>query len=181
MKSILNRLDKTDPDQARDGVYLQQDLREVLSYVHGIREDFACLAPVNIPGSHILQAKDELGAVVATTEIAANKILDACQVFDAAIHDGTLSGNVELTVALNAIYEACSFQDLTSQRIVKVQRMLGFIESKLETLLDKLGISRDEMASASTVGEMSEKEQGLLNGPSMPGSGFDQSDIDSLF
>jgi DNA repair ATPase RecN len=76
----------------------------------------------------------ELEAVVQATEKAANQIMEAAEAIGACIEharDDPLAVEA-ITERLNAIFEACTFQDVTGQRIrraidhlQKVEEMLG--------------------------------------------------------
>jgi chemotaxis protein CheZ len=76
------------------------------------------------------------------------------------------------------IFEACSFQDITGQRISKVVGTLREIEGAVDKLLNLFG-----PGDADPLPEMedtrSEDEQ-LLNGPQLDGQGVSQDDIDKL-
>ena len=37
------------------------------------------------------------------------------------------------------IFEACSFQDITGQRVTKIVKTLSYIDEKLTTLIETLG------------------------------------------
>ena len=79
----------------------------------------------------------ELEAVVMATESAANIILEAAE----AIHDWIMGGQrdaaglEDLAAKVNAIFEACSFQDVTGQRIRRAIQHLQQVETMLERLL----------------------------------------------
>jgi chemotaxis protein CheZ len=79
--------------------------------------------------------------------------------------------------ATTRIYEACSFQDITGQRITKVVATLKTIEAKVAQIVDTFGDSeRDAGAEAPE----QPNESALLNGPQHPAVAMDQSDIDRL-
>ena len=78
----------------------------------------------------------------------------------------------------SAVIVACSFQDLTGQRINKIVEMLLRLEGKVATLHDLLGDGKDELQDEP---EDELGGQDLLNGPAAPGEGIDQSAIDALF
>ena len=75
----------------------------------------------------------ELEAVVQATETAANQIMEAAE----AIGDWLASGNREpgsvqaVAERINAIFEACTFQDLTGQRIRRAIEHLQKVETML--------------------------------------------------
>lgn len=83
------------------------------------------------------------------------------------------------------IFEACSFQDITGQRISKVVKTLNHVEDRVGKLISILGITGSTDGAKGTTsildsgdGEISDKE--LLQGPALAGEGIDQSEIDSL-
>jgi chemotaxis protein CheZ len=181
MQEFIKKLTDGAHHDTADAVAIAQDLKELQEYLSSIRDDLASLSPANVPGIHLPEAKNELGAVVKTTENAANSILDACMIFEEAIKSGSLQGDTRLNGALSTIYEACGFQDLTCQRITKVQRILAFVETKLGALLDRLGIVPDPAGGAPLDDSEEAIERSLMNGPAMPGAGIDQANIDAMF
>ena len=81
----------------------------------------------------------------------------------------------KLQDATTRIYEACSFQDITGQRITKVVATLKTIEAKVAQIVATFGGSDRgrAIAAAAETGEAA-----LLNGPQHPAVAMDQSDID---
>ena len=79
----------------------------------------------------------ELEAVVMATEPAANIILEAAE----AIQDWIMTGQRDaadlenLAAKVNTIFEACSFQDVTGQRIRRAIQHLQQVETMLERVL----------------------------------------------
>jgi chemotaxis protein CheZ len=75
----------------------------------------------------------ELEAVVQATEAAANRIMEAAEAIASWLHGG--ARDPESTAAMgekvNAIFEACSFQDVTGQRIRKAIQHLQQVEEML--------------------------------------------------
>jgi len=124
-------------------------------------------------------ASEQLGAVVDATEVAANQIMDACDTLQQiALEIGGAHASF-ISAAVSTIYDACGFQDLTGQRIVKVTRTLNIVESGLGNLMRMLGVpdnSEDPLAADSPVVHPTR----LLNGPQLPGSAMEQSLVDTL-
>ena len=90
----------------------------------------------------------------------------------------------QLTDAVTRIYEACSFQDITGQRINKVVDALRENDLKVEGLLAAFGdddarARRDRLESALSRHE--DRDGGLLNGPQGQAEAQNQDDIDALF
>jgi len=76
--------------------------------------------------------------------------------------------------------EACTFQDITGQRVTKIIRSMQFVEERVLAMVDLMG--RDSVAkeAAELPVETQEKDP-LLNGPQLPGNAISQDDIDKLF
>ena len=89
-----------------------------------------------VPQAASRNSGTELEAVVQTTEAAANRIMEAAEAIgdwlqeisaDPALRD-------RITDKVNTIFEACSFQDLTSQRIRRAIDHLHHVESMLTNI-----------------------------------------------
>ncbi|MCK5167792.1 MAG: protein phosphatase CheZ, partial [Rhodospirillaceae bacterium] len=84
------------------------------------------------------------------------------------------------------IYEACTFQDITGQRINKVVTTLQHIEGRIDLLIKVFEIKTDKPITAkeeqkSNNGEAKEAGDGdLLEGPQIKGQGSSQAEIDDL-
>lgn len=97
-------------------------------------------------GTTAANAGVELDAVVEMTEQAANRILDAADRITTRIHAAKDSGSDASTALddidkdVEEIFMACSFQDITGQRIRKTLENLKMVEERLSTALDKMGI-----------------------------------------
>src|ERR1700742_3996940 len=83
----------------------------------------------------------------------------------------------KLQNAVTRIYEACSFQDITGQRITKVVTTLKVIEEKVAHIIATFGASTEAPSARAAA---SGGEADLLNGPQLPAHAMDQSDIDKL-
>jgi chemotaxis protein CheZ len=123
---------------------------------------------------HLPVAQDELDAVVSATEEATHAIMAAAEKIEATA--AAIGGEHadRLTEAVTGIYEACTFQDITGQRISKVVRTLHQIEKKVSALLGALG------GEAPTVADAAMDDKALLNGPQMPANAMGQDEIDAI-
>ena len=83
----------------------------------------------------------ELEAVVKLTETAATQIMEAAEAISAWIDGGRRDPEaVEgLAARVNAIFEACTFQDLTGQRIRRAIEQLQNVETMLDGLIPHAG------------------------------------------
>jgi chemotaxis protein CheZ len=139
--------------------------------------EIAALRVDDITDNHIPFATDELDAIVEHTATATNAILSSCETLDEVARSVTGEPATRLQDATTRIYEACSFQDITGQRINKVVGTLKTIEAKVVQIVATFGNgdreTLDEFAGAAT-------DAALLNGPQHPAVAMDQSDIDKL-
>jgi chemotaxis protein CheZ len=119
---------------------LERRFSEILDVIAAIAHSGDGQTPAN--------AGVELDAVVGITEDAANRIMDAAGRISTRMgkaeewHD---EARRETAIAdtnkdLEEIFLACSFQDLTGQRIRKTLDNLKLIEERLGAVLERLGI-----------------------------------------
>ena len=141
------------------------------------KAEIAALRVDDITESHIPFATDELDAIVEHTASATHAILASCEMLDDV--SAHLAGEPaeKLQDATTRIYEACSFQDITGQRITKVVNTLKTIEEKVAQIVMAFGESDRTGVTGPNVGTA---EANLLNGPQHPAVAMDQSDIDRL-
>ncbi|MBE2191631.1 MAG: protein phosphatase CheZ [Alphaproteobacteria bacterium] len=119
----------------------------------------------------------ELEAVIKTTEDAATQIMDAADRISRRIgSDDGLSGEdarqkfmAETRSDIEAILVACSFQDLTGQRIRKILESIQTIEEHISSTLGKLGVDVTPDPMAGGVRDSTENHASSQN------------DIDKLF
>lgn len=151
--------------------YGEANLSGQLARIH---EQIAGL--VAIPVATTRNSGVELETVVQATEAAANTILEAAEAIQDWIEGGARdSATVRaLSERVNSIFEACSFQDVTSQRIRRAIQHLQQVETALQSMLPAIAVppraERIEVrALAATVSE-----------PATAGPDLGQADIDRL-
>lgn len=163
---------------------MYEHISSLAQTIDRLKKEIASSQTYNVKHSHVPDALDELDAVIDSTAEATNAIMAACEEIE---HVGsTLSSEqaAELSDKVTKIYEACSFQDITGQRIRKVVSTLKEIETKIDSLLKTLDMSvgpvpHDESPPNAKVVSI-EDEKSLLNGPQMADKAISQDDIDRL-
>ncbi len=92
---------------------------------------------IAIPAAGARNSGLELEAVVQATEAAADTILEAAEAIQTWLDRGTrdTASIAALTERVSEIFQACSFQDLTGQRIRRAIQQLQQVETMLETLM----------------------------------------------
>lgn len=115
----------------------------------------------------------ELDAVVEMTEKAATRIMDATERISEHVNGDFTSEDQRKTAVedmnkdIEEIFLACSFQDITGQRVRKTLESLKMIEDRLGTAMDKIGINIAEQKDIVPPVEITEASS--------------QDDIDALF
>ena len=170
-------------DLSANEASLLAEIEELASTVANARAEIAALGADDITESHIPSATDELDAIVAHTATATDSILECCEKIDTITPRLMPEDAVVMQSVVTSIYEACSFQDITGQRITKVVATLKAIETKVAHIIDVFqphaaGERIEAMAAPAT--EAAADTAGLLNGPQLPVNAMDQSDIDAL-
>lgn len=138
----------------------------------------------------LASASMELSAVVKSTEEATGVIMQVAEHLDELARELTthvtdsyvVSRLNEMTELITKLFEACSFQDLTGQRITKVVKTIDFIEERIEMMqviwgrkdIERMPVPNDEI---------SKMDAGLvLHGPSDASQGaISQDEVDKLF
>ena len=108
----------------------------------------------NDPSSHEVNSGIELEAVIRITEAAANKIMEAAEAIVQRLDqqpDGAGEASGAIRQQLNAIFEACAFQDLTGQRVRRAIDRLARIEGRLHFVAQQLDNGAAEPATLEPV------------------------------
>jgi chemotaxis protein CheZ len=153
------------------------DLVEMANAIARTKAEIAAIRPDGDPG-RFAAASEELDCVVQTTEAATSDIL-ACaeriQELAWTMREQGLAPDLCDLIDARAteIYTACSFQDLTGQRIRKVIGVLRYLEGRINTMIEIWGLDGSTAAQAKPMAEVT-----LLHGPAKPGEGLDQADVD---
>ncbi len=171
MKTFIDSLDSK--------VY--EEFRGIAEYIQNTKLEIGNLQANDLTSNHIPGAGDELNLVVSSTEEATTKIMECAEsVLDADSSDP--KAYKELVEArMMDIFEACSFQDLTGQRISKVVETLEHIETRVGRFAAAIGAGdNDAPANEKEAKRKKRKKDQILNGPAKDGEGVSQDDIDAL-
>jgi chemotaxis protein CheZ len=159
------------------------EVEELGLVIGAARQEIAALHVDDITASHIPSATDELDAIVAHTAGATDIILEVCETLDKVAEQMTGATAAALQDATTRIYEACSFQDITGQRITKIVATLKTIDAKVAHIIAAFGRAHDDQPGpprAVPPPPQSGSDELLLHGPQMPANAMDQTDIDKL-
>ncbi len=167
---------------------LRAELQNMAGHIQTAKTEIASIynkdPKVQAAGNRINAATSELDQIVASTERATSDILNAAErIMEVA---GTLpAGQQEasqiLTDQATEIFTACSFQDITGQRISKVVSTLRYIDQRVAAMVAIWGPENITGAQARADEQADQRlDAHLLNGPAMPGQGRTQDEIDAL-
>jgi len=162
-----------------------QEILGLSDYIDGTKREIAALRPDEVKSQHLPTAADELDEIVAETADATNRIMDATEAIMGVMGDVDEKSGEIIGDASNKIFEACSFQDITGQRVTKVVKALKEIENKVDSLIEALGDeiatfkdAQPEIAAEQCVSEIT--DESLLEGPQLSGEAMSQDEIDKL-
>lgn len=169
-----------------DILVLKKELVGLFGHMQKIRKELAAL---NTPGAsdHFGSMSEQLDAIVKATEGATDTIMESVEGIDTLMGEArTISQDPALgavfdqvTDKVNAVFEACSFQDITGQRVTKVVNILKFVEERINSIILTWG--RDELTKVVVeIKEDKDPDKKLLHGPQLPGQGVSQADVDKM-
>lgn len=173
-------------DEEGGQLRIYSEIDELSEYIKSAREDISALRPSDITEEHLPTASDELDAIVEATEIATNSIFEAVEGIESIIQDLPPETSDKITEQVTSVYEACSFQDITGQRINKVVKTLKYIETRIEEIMGAFDTGKDTGVGAKPRDEElcvlddDRPDAHLLNGPQLEGDAISQDDIDAL-
>ncbi len=171
MKSFIDNLDSK----------IYSEFREIAAYIKNTKEEIGHLQANDLRSKHIPEAGHELSAVVSSTEEATTKIMECAEAILEADPSDMEAYQQMVNNKVMDIFEACSFQDITGQRISKVVETLEHIESRVARFAAAIGAKDTEHpASEKEIKRNKRKKDQILNGPANKGEGVSQDDIDAL-
>src|SRR3954469_16075303 len=146
---------------------LLTEVEELGRTIASAKAEIAALRVDDINHRDIPFATDELDAIVQHTATATHEILESCEMLDQVAEAVSGEAGTKLQDATTRIYEACSFQDITGQRITKVVATLKTIEAKVAQIIETFGASTEGL-ERDTQKPATSAEDELLNGPQLP-------------
>ncbi|MBM3489227.1 MAG: protein phosphatase CheZ [Alphaproteobacteria bacterium] len=158
-------------------VEIYRELRNLSAHIGQARQEIAQMRPNDLKKEKIPRAGMELEAIVQATELATDSIMSAAEQIMALDGEDAQAYCAQVNDHCLRIIEACSFQDITGQRISKVVATLTHIEERLNSLDRAWG---PDIADEGETQAAPQGDAALLNGPALAGEGIDQSAVDEL-
>ncbi len=161
---------------------IQREFREIASYIEVMKTDIAGLQANDLQQTHLPTAGKELDAVVEATEEATNTIMECAEAIMSADDSDHDAYKALVDENVMKIFEACSFQDITGQRITKVVETLTMIDERVSRFAQRMRVEDAEgHANEEEASRARRKKDLLLDGPQQKGEGVSQDDVDNLF
>jgi chemotaxis protein CheZ len=160
---------------------IYRELKSIADYISFLRSEISALQPNDMRAKRIPAAGEELSAVVSATEAAGNAIMTRAEAVMSAEPADLVDFKAFVDEQMLGIFEACSFQDLTGQRITKVVQTLEQIETRVARFAvatnanDSNGYADDNEAT-----DAERRERLLIHGPSLAGDGMQQNEVDQI-
>ena len=176
INAVLERVEAKE-ELSREKLY--NEVKALHGLIEETRQEISMTQVGDVSFKHIPTATGELDAVIAATEAATGVIMDACDNITTEAENLAREQKDFVLSEVTKILEACSFQDITGQRITKVTKNLKSIEDKVGALMKILA---DKIPGIPYEGEEDTREgdERLKNGPQMPDKAVSQEDIDKL-
>jgi chemotaxis protein CheZ len=169
---------------------LRSEILNLFQYVQRLREEIGRIAQQPEGQTRFEKMSDQLDAILISTGEATHTVLESLEAISSAAEEiRVMPDPAKVEELCDRItdksvegMEACSFQDLTGQRISKIIHSLRFIEERVEAMMEICGREGIE----ALVGELPSDEEDLkdgvaLHGPQVPGEAVSQDEIDKLF
>jgi chemotaxis protein CheZ len=170
---------------------LKAEVVSLVQYVRRFREEIAQLVAADGDQTRFESMADQLDAIVGATESATNTILERMETIDTVVEDLRGAKDAKARAALcdkingetMLAMEACTFQDITGQRVTKIVRSMKFVEARVNTMVDLWGEQEIErLATEFSAANKPEGDEALLHGPALDmEASISQDEIDKLF
>jgi chemotaxis protein CheZ len=159
------------------------DLVEMAKAIARTKAEIAAIKPDGEQHGKFGEATEELDSIVGATEAATSDILAAAEHIQEVawtLREQGLEAEVcdLIDAKATAVYTACSFQDLTGQRIRKVIQVLRYLEGRINAMIDIWGLDGTMAAEAASAARARAGEAALISGPAPLRHGLDQADVD---
>ncbi|MEM9632822.1 MAG: protein phosphatase CheZ [Pseudomonadota bacterium] len=157
-----------------------EELTSIAKEIRRMKEEISQLRANDMTGNKIPDAGRELDAIVEATEEATNSIMEAAEEIMGADTSDAEAYQELVSNKMIGIFEACTFQDITGQRISKVVSTLRYIDERVSSFIEHLRIPEELDAAIEENEEERRKRELILHGPQHSGEGVSQDDIDAL-
>lgn len=187
LRDEVNAAPKIPTDE--ENQILRIEIARMIKSLSKTKREIAQIRHPGVDQNDMDKATSELDTIVAATENATNRILETVESLNSEARKiADLVGDSEDVIpiiyrvhaGLDTILEACSFQDITGQRITRVVKTLAYVEERVRSVIEEWGA---EAFLDLPVPEhlRIHASDDLVHGPAPENEGLSQDDIDALF
>jgi chemotaxis protein CheZ len=149
---------------------------QLAEQVERLRQHIVAALPDDAEANDALAHIKEAATVL---DDVADRIMSAADEMKAAV-PATADHAEAVNQAYLRLIEACSFHDLTCQRLTKVRRTLETVTDGLGKIRPFVSAGADVPPAPVLVAEPIDADAALLNGPALENEGMSQEEIDKL-
>jgi chemotaxis protein CheZ len=176
------RKEQTIAQQPNDPRAFVRELADVADYIQHMRREINALRANEIWRDRLPEAGQELGGVVRTTASATHRIMGAAEDILAIRNVPVEQYRSQVELKLLEILEACSFQDITGQRLNRVAEALSQLERRLNRFAYAVKArDSDDGRDPEELLRKARRDSLLLHGPQDEDGSIAQDEIDKLF
>ncbi len=178
-------------DRAVNDRQLKSEVVSLVQYIKRFREEIAQMVAADGKQTRFETMSDQLDAIVGATEDATQSILEHMETVDELVEKlrgaDKAADREALCDQINektmAAIEACTFQNITGQRVTNSVRSMKFVEERVNVMIDLWGHDEiNRLASEFAEDTKPEGDAALLNGPALKKeASISQDEIDKLF
>ncbi len=169
---------------------LKAEISGLLRYMQRVRVEIAGMNRGRDEDHNFESMGKQLDAIVEATEKATDTIMTSMEENEDCVTKIKVGIDDPEKIALldkiinngNVVFEACSFQDITGQRVSKIVKSITFVEERVNKLLDIWGRDGLDDVEVEIDAEVKREKELVLHGPQLDGqAAISQDDIDKLF
>lgn len=158
---------------------LAREVDAVAAYINELRSAINGLGLLDMTNRKLSAAQADLDEVIVVTRNTTDVMLETAETLLATPLAGS-EYRALVEERMIGLMEACSFQDLTGQRLKRVSQTLGVIEERLKTFATTARARPSEPHRGFEETKLDDwKARHLLHGPGSP-DGLEQDGIDKL-
>jgi len=161
---------------------IYKELREIASYIATMKAEIGALQANDLKSQRIPAAGRELDLIVQSTAEATNAIMECAEAIMAADASDPVAYKTFVDEKMIALFEACSFQDITGQRVRKVVDTLQQIEARVSRFAAAINARDHEGFFDEAERRRAERARNLLlHGPQPMATAPTQAHVDAMF
>ena len=172
---------KTKPATAGKSATLHHRMTAIRRELDGLRAQHGAADLFTATLEELDAARDKIADATDAMLTACEAIQDTADAIAAKTKErGTKLKLQKINQQTGDIFEACSFQDITGQRITKVVKSVTYVEDRVNALIAVWGKEEIDRIEVKAETEKTADEK-LMHGPALEGEGITQAEIDKLF